>query len=73
MFEAEYVERTLIKVTDPDNAMNVGIVNYYAVDDDSADNMLGVDYGRMGDEQLRKIQVELIGTVEVQLEELLGG
>lgn len=55
-----YVEKDLVKVIDN------GQIRYYAVDNDTADNMLNVDYQRMNSADLRDIKVEFIGSVLVQ-------
>lgn len=64
-----YIEKDLIKVEDPENAMKRGTTTYWAVDEDTADNMLNVDYGRMNDPLLQKITMSFLGTVRVEIKE----
>ena len=57
----EYIELDLVVVREPDKAPK-----YFAVVDDTADVMLGVDYARMNDPYLCRIKVEYLGKIQVQ-------
>lgn len=63
----EYVERELIKVTDPKKALNDRVTSFWAVTDDTYDNMINVDYSRMNDPDLQQITMEYLGTVKVEV------
>lgn len=62
---SEYIEMDLIKVTDPDQAMGKE-VTYWAVTDDTFDNMMNVDYSRMNDKSLQKITMDYLGIIQVE-------
>lgn len=66
---SDYIKMDLVKVIDPDNVYNQGEVTYWAVDEDTFDNMIGVDYSRMNDKSLSKIRTEYLGEVNVQRQE----
>lgn len=56
----------LIKVIDPDKYLHDKEVSYWAVTEDTFDNMMNVDYSRMNDLSLQKIRMEYFGTVKVE-------
>lgn len=63
-----YITRSLIKVTDPNKTIYDREVSYWAVSNDTFDCMMNVDYLIMGDYSLRKITMEYLGEVEVEID-----
>lgn len=61
-----YVEKDLLKITDPDKALYHKEVSYWALNSDTADGVLNIDYSRMSNSSLQKIRVEYIGDIQVE-------
>lgn len=67
MPEPYYITRSLIKITDPDKTLYDREVSYWAVSNDTFDSM-DIDYSMMSDESLRKIKVNYLGEIEVEID-----
>lgn len=63
-----YIELELIKTTDPNKILQDQVIKYWAVDSDTADSMMSVDYSRMTG-FLSGIEVEYLGNIQVQTNE----
>lgn len=61
-----YIQRCLIKVTDPDKYLYGKEVSYWAVDEDTADSMLNSGYDMTTNPSLQKIKMHLLGYVQIQ-------
>ena len=64
-----YVTMRLIKVTDPDTYLYDKKVSYWAVDEETADSMLDSGFDHCIHHSLQKIRMELLGEVQVELED----